>query len=79
MFEERAMPRIQETARAVGVSKDTIRRWEKLGLIQSTRDWAGHRRFTMADVEIMRQLVTGGQLPSRGTGENRQVHGDGRT
>ena len=66
---EEAM-RIKGVAEALEVSRDTIRRWERLGLIKPARDWAGHRRFTTADVAAMRQLVTGGPLPSRGTGEN---------
>jgi excisionase family DNA binding protein len=52
--------RIAEFARRLGVSRDTLRRWERRGLIAPSRDWAGHRRFTQADFERLRPLVHGG-------------------
>jgi excisionase family DNA binding protein len=51
--------RIAEFARRLGVSRDTVRRWERRGLIVPSRDWAGHRRFTQADLERVRPLVHG--------------------
>jgi predicted site-specific integrase-resolvase len=34
--------RISEFSKALGVSRDTVRRLERRGLIRPTRDWAGH-------------------------------------
>jgi excisionase family DNA binding protein len=42
---------IGETARRLGVSVDTVRRWERDGLIKATRTLGGQRRFTVAEVE----------------------------
>lgn len=37
-------------ASLVGVSTDTLKRWEKAGRITSSRTPTGHRRFRRADV-----------------------------
>jgi len=42
---------IGEAARAIGVSPDTLRRWERAGKLRSTRDAAGRRRIPAAEVE----------------------------
>ncbi len=49
--------RIAEFAKALGVSRDTIRRLERRGVIAPKRDWAGHRRFTEADLDRMRAIL----------------------
>ena len=43
-----------EVAREVGVSPDTVRRWDKRGLLRSRRSSKNHRLF---DVEAVRRLV----------------------
>ncbi len=51
--------RLTECARLIGVSPDTLRRWERRGLVSPTRDWAGHRRFSPEDIAAIRRLVLG--------------------
>lgn len=42
------------TAAAIaGVSRDTIKRWERDGRITSLRTPTGHRRYRRADVEAL--------------------------
>lgn len=41
---------IGEAAEVLGVSVDTLRRWEKEGKIQSERTDGGHRRYRSADL-----------------------------
>lgn len=43
---------IGEAAKYLGVSKDTLRRWEKRGKIKSYRTPGGRRRYTMYDLEL---------------------------
>jgi molybdopterin-binding protein len=40
-----------EAARAIGVSSDTLRRWERAGKLQTTRDAANRRRVTRREIE----------------------------
>jgi DNA-binding transcriptional MerR regulator len=49
--------RIQAFARALGVCADTIRRAERRGLLSPIRDWAGHRRYTEADLAHARAVL----------------------
>ena len=46
--------RIKKAAEFLGVSVDTIRRWEKKGEIQSVRSNGGHRLFHLSDLEHYR-------------------------
>ena len=41
---------IGETAAALGVSVDTMRRWDKAGYIVAQRTPSGHRRYHRDDV-----------------------------
>ncbi|WP_018665518.1 MerR family transcriptional regulator, partial [Heyndrickxia acidiproducens] len=41
---------IGKVAETVGVTVDTIRRWEKEGKIKSERSSAGHRRYDLDQV-----------------------------
>lgn len=51
---------IREAAAAVGVSTDTLRRWEREGLIPApARDQNGNRIYTPADLEVMRRVKAG--------------------
>lgn len=45
---------IREAAKALGVSIDSLRRWEKQGLITSERTAGGHRRF---DLDKLREEI----------------------
>src|SRR5919201_3762323 len=40
-----------EAARAIGVSADTLRRWERAGKLRTTRDAANRRLVSRAEVE----------------------------
>jgi len=40
-----------EAARAIGVSQDTLRRWDRAGKLRTRRDAAGRRRVPPAEVE----------------------------
>src|ERR671923_734337 len=42
---------IGEAARAIGVSADTLRRWERAGKLRTTRDAANRRLVSRAEVE----------------------------
>lgn len=44
---------ISEAAEKIGVSVDTIRRWEKKGLIKSTRNEQNHRLFSIDEIQRM--------------------------
>lgn len=39
-----------DAARAIGVSVDTLRRWDRTGRIETHRDGANHRRVARAEV-----------------------------
>jgi molybdopterin-binding protein len=40
-----------DAAKALGVSADTLRRWERSGKLQTTRDAANRRRVPRAEIE----------------------------
>ena len=42
---------LSEAARAIGVSQDTLRRWDRAGKIRTRRDPANRRRVPRAEVE----------------------------
>lgn len=42
---------ISEAARAIGVSQDTLRRWDRAGKIRTRRDAANRRRVPRSEVE----------------------------
>ncbi|ORA83316.1 helix-turn-helix domain-containing protein [Mycobacterium malmoense] len=44
---------VGEAAGLVGVSVDTLRRWERNGRIIALRTPTGHRRFRRADIEAL--------------------------
>jgi molybdopterin-binding protein len=47
-----------EAARAIGVSADTLRRWERAGKVRTTRDPANRRRVPRGEVERLAQRPT---------------------
>jgi excisionase family DNA binding protein len=47
---------IGKTAKEVGVSIDTLRRWEREGKIVSQRTAGGHRRY---DLEVVKRYIAG--------------------
>ncbi|AMS03118.1 excisionase and transcriptional regulator [Gordonia phage Obliviate] len=44
---------VGEAAGLIGISVDTLKRWERAGRISSTRTPTGHRRFRRSDVEAL--------------------------
>jgi molybdopterin-binding protein len=58
-----------EAARALGVSVDTLRRWDREGRIRTTRDAANRRRVPASEVERLTgrgpKTLTGSQLSAR--------------
>jgi len=50
--------RVNDVAKVLGISTDWLRRLERSGRIPpATRDINGHRRFTVEDVERIRQIL----------------------
>ena len=57
---------IGAAASALGVSVDTLRRWEKLGRVQFERDDAGRRTLPAADLaRLLRERNSGGSQSAR--------------
>ena len=72
-----------EAAKALGVSVDTLRRWDGAGRLTTTRDSRNRRRVPAAEVERLRAAParhrTGGTLSARNRfpGVVRSVEADG--
>jgi len=49
---------VNEAANKIGVSADTIRRWEKKGLIKSTRSKNNYRLFNLTEIERMHNKIS---------------------
>ena len=58
-----------EAARALGVSADTLRRWDRAGKLRTTRDDRNRRRVPAAEVDRLRDApkrhATGDSLSAR--------------
>ncbi|WP_312098675.1 DNA (cytosine-5-)-methyltransferase [Corynebacterium dentalis] len=50
---------ISDAAERLGVSVDTIRRWEKKSLIKSRRNELGHREFAVSEIERLMRKIAG--------------------
>lgn len=46
---------IGQAAQKLGVSVDTLRRWEREGKLTPERNAAGHRRYTDEDIDALRR------------------------
>ena len=72
-----------DAARAIGVSADTLRRWERAGKLHTHRDGANRRRVAAAEVERLagrpRRHEAGDELSARNrfSGVVRSVEVDG--
>jgi len=53
LFPDASSMLVGEVARALDVSVDTIRRWEKKGLIRGQRDMRGQRIFNLDEVRLL--------------------------
>jgi molybdopterin-binding protein len=72
-----------EAASALGVSVDTLRRWDKVGRLRTTRDAQNRRRVSVAEVERLsrrpprHRTGTSGSARNRFPGTVRSVEVDG--
>ena len=48
-----------EAARALGISLDTLRRWDREGRIETSRDGANRRQVAAAEIDRLRGHPTG--------------------
>lgn len=64
-----------EAARALGVSVDTLRRWDAAGKLSTTRDERNRRRVPAAEIERLgrrpRKRAVPAAIPVRGSARNR--------
>ena len=69
---------VGEAARALGVSLDTIRRWDRAGRIRTERDAANRRVVPAAEIERLRAADARGlSARNRFTGTVREVRVEG--
>ena len=47
---------LSEAARAIGVSMDTLRRWDRSGKLRTNRDERNRRRVPVSEIERLRQV-----------------------
>ncbi len=75
---ERALYSASEAARALGISLDTLRRWDKAGRIRTRRDAGNRRVVPAAEIERLRGKADD-ELSARNRfrGVVRQVEVDG--
>ena len=75
--------KLGDAARAIGVSVDTLRRWDRAGKLRTTRDERNRRRVPQSEVERLTarptRHATGGALSARNRfpGVVRSVEVDG--
>jgi excisionase family DNA binding protein len=62
---------IAEAAIALGVSQDTLRRWERNGKLATRRDSAGHRRIAASEIQRLHRHTR--SMPSITAGANQLV------
>ncbi|CAM5271199.1 Helix-turn-helix-type transcriptional regulator OS=Stutzerimonas stutzeri OX=316 GN=CXK95_10080 PE=4 SV=1 [Stutzerimonas stutzeri] len=57
-FEQQELFPIREVCRLTGINPVTLRAWERrYGLIQPTRTDSGHRLYSLADIEAVRNIL----------------------
>jgi molybdopterin-binding protein len=68
-----------DAARALGISLDTLRRWDRQGRIQVSRDSANRRVVAASEIDRLRGGAAAAGLSARNRlqGEVRQVQMDG--
>lgn len=55
MTDEQRLLTISEAARRLGIHQKTLRIWADRGLVPHIKLPSGHRRFTLVDIERLRQ------------------------
>jgi molybdopterin-binding protein len=74
---ERTLP-VGEAARQLGISLDTLRRWDRSGRIQTMRDTANRRLVPESEIERLRGLRSDGlSARNRFSGVVREVRIEG--
>ncbi len=54
-----ALLNVLEASKIIGVSPDTIRRWDKKGLVKATRSALNHRLFNIAELQRVQSKISG--------------------
>src|SRR5580704_12762148 len=54
--EPQPLYRVSDAARALGISPATLRLWERQGLIAPSRTQGRSRRYTRADLSLLRRI-----------------------
>ena len=54
-----------EAARALGISLDTLRRWDREGMIETSRDHANRRQVAAGEIDRLRGAPGAGGLSAR--------------
>ena len=49
--------RMGEATRRLGICAETLRNYERRGLIQVRRDWSGKRIFTEEDLQLIEERI----------------------
>jgi len=57
--------KIGEAAEHLGVSTESLRRWDKQGIIKADRSPLGHRLFTPEKILEIQQIIKGRSSESR--------------
>jgi molybdopterin-binding protein len=60
-----------EAAKAIGVSADTLRRWDRAGKLRTTRDTHNRRRVSQAEVRRLTSKPQRHTTGARGSARNR--------
>jgi molybdopterin-binding protein len=56
---------VSEAARLLGVSVDTLRRWDRVGQIRAERDRGNRRIIPASEIDRLRGMPNGGALSAR--------------
>lgn len=64
---------IREAARVLGVSLDTLRRWDQKGAIEVVRDAANRRMIPESEVRRLAPMRAERAAPRRGSARNRML------
>ena len=59
---------VLEASKIIGVSPDTIRRWDKKGLVKATRSTLNHRLFNIVELQRIQSKISGNH-----TGNNSKI------
>ena len=65
MTASRQVYSVSEAARALGISLDTLRRWDRQGRIKTTRDRGNRRQVSASEVERLRGAAGHAGLSAR--------------